>query len=402
VPAGTGPRTVSASGDHFTIVNGLIRATTWRELERSAELALGPSSFYLGVCYGILENLASSVKGLVDLLRVFVLAGLYERAQHPAWIAAGLPDYLIAKVAELTFGSQLKKAHDQCLALLSELKYAVTHPGELFGAIANQYAAKWKRFQSLVVDSNLGSQFEAGKIAGEVLLDVLMLIGVGEAAVKFAAKLPELAKLAEQFGEALKVGSRVRAAAAGGVAETSEVSKAFSTTSRVFSPSEETAVVRTYGRNTGTWITDAQGRPTRVDATLRESSSGLERSPDEAAAQRVAAATGKEGDVGGHIIGHRFMADQGSKNLFPQEANFNNSAYKKMENELADWTKKGNEVYVTVTLEPPGAARPDVVKVAFEVVDPATGETVNFHAEKFNNEAGQGFNRVGIKDMEGQ
>ena len=108
----------------------------------------------------------------------------------------------------MAFPSQLKKAHDQYETLLRELKYAVTHPVELFGSIKNEYAAKWKRFQTLAVDLNLGSQFEAGKIAGEVLLDVLMLIGVGEAAVKFAAKLPELAKLAERFGEALKAGSR--------------------------------------------------------------------------------------------------------------------------------------------------------------------------------------------------
>ena len=95
------------------------------------------------------------------------------------------------------------------------------------------------------------------------------------------------------------------------------------------------------------------------------------------------------------------MGDQGLKNLFPQEANFNNSAYRKMENELADWTRKGKEVYLTITLDPPGAARPDVVKVAYEVIDPATGKTVNFHAEKFQNEAGQAFQRVGAGDMEG-
>jgi hypothetical protein len=80
----------------------------------------------------------------------------------------------------------------------------------------------------LAVDLNLGSQFEAGKIAGEVLLDVLMLIGVGEAAVKFAAKLPELAKLAERFGEALKAGSRAGRGAGAAVegAEAVEQAKA--------------------------------------------------------------------------------------------------------------------------------------------------------------------------------
>jgi len=206
-----------------TIINGIIRAATWRDLERWAEIALGPSSFYLGICYGILENLAGSVAGVVDLLRVFILAGLYERAHHPAWAGAGIPEYLIAKAAELAFGSQLKKAHDQCETLMRELKYAVTHPGELLGSIRNEYAAKWRRFQTLIVDISLSGQFEAGKIAGEVLLDVLMLIGVGEAAVKFAAKLPELAKLAERFEGALKLGAR---AGGGAVAEEAEAASA--------------------------------------------------------------------------------------------------------------------------------------------------------------------------------
>ena len=259
-------------------IDGIIRAGSWRDLERWAQVALGPSSFSLGMCYGILENLAGSVTGLLDLLRVIVLAGLYERARHPVWIAAGLPEYLIAKAAEMAFPSQLKKAHDQYETLLRELKYAVTHPVELFGSIKNEYAAKWKRFQTLVVDINLGSQFEAGKIAGEVLLDVLMLIGVGEAAVKFAAKLPELAKLAERFGEALKAGARAgRGAGAGAAAESGEISKVASTASKVVSAPTETAVPDAYGKNTGTWITDAQGRTIRVDAQLRESSSGLKR-----------------------------------------------------------------------------------------------------------------------------
>ena len=96
------------------------------------------------------------------------------------------------------------------------------------------------------------------------------------------------------------------------------------------------------------------------------------------------------------------MGDQGEINLFPQESNFNNSSYRKMENELADWTEKGKEVHVTITLDPPGATRPDFVKVAYEVIDPVTGKTVSFHAEKFYNETGQKFNRIGFDDMEGQ
>src|ERR1039458_780535 len=75
------------------------------------------------------QKLAGSVAGLIDLLRIFIRAALYERAQHPSWIVADLPGYLTAKTAQLVFGVQLKKAHDQCEALIRDLKNAVTHPG---------------------------------------------------------------------------------------------------------------------------------------------------------------------------------------------------------------------------------------------------------------------------------
>ena len=44
------------------------------------------------MCYGILENLAGSVAGLLDLLRVLVLAGLYERARHLFGSPLGFPN----------------------------------------------------------------------------------------------------------------------------------------------------------------------------------------------------------------------------------------------------------------------------------------------------------------------
>jgi hypothetical protein len=63
-------------------------------------------------------------------------------------------------------------------------------------------------------------------------------------------------------------------------------------------------------------------------------------------------------DDGGHLVGHRFMSDQVEKNLFPQNANLNRSAYKKRENEWADWTDEGFEVKLKVELDPPDSNRP--------------------------------------------
>ena len=100
-------------------------------------------------------------------------------------------------------------------------------------------------------------------------------------------------------------------------------------------------------------------------------------------------------DHGGHIIAHRFASDQGDINMFPQDAQFNNSAYKRFENELHSWVKNGFQVEGRVTLDgPPGSARPDTVTVDYVVTNPQTGEIVHWRAVEFQNQAGQTFDRV--------
>jgi len=153
------------------------------------------------------------------------------------------------------------------------------------------------------------------------------------------------------------------------------------------------------GENTVTWTTDDQGRPIRAEADLSEVFSGLARSSAETRAQREAADRGVEGDHGGHLIGHRFVKDQGLKNLFPQDGNFNVSAYKTLENEWADWIDAGMDVSITVELSPRAQDRPDRVRVAYEVTDPADGRVVYDQRVTFRNQAGQQFDRVPRADM---
>ena len=153
------------------------------------------------------------------------------------------------------------------------------------------------------------------------------------------------------------------------------------------------------GENTVTWTNDSQGRPIRAEADLSEVFEGIDRSSAETDAQRDAADRGIEGDQGGHLIGHRFVKDQGLKNLFPQNGNFNVSAYKTLENEWADWIESGKDVRITVDLTPQGQDRPDRVRVSYEVVDPASGDVVYDQRVTFRNEAGQHYERVPRADM---
>lgn len=152
------------------------------------------------------------------------------------------------------------------------------------------------------------------------------------------------------------------------------------------------------GNNSATWTLDAQGRPTRGQATLTELHDGTPRSSAEQRAQSATGRSGIEGDQGGHIIGHRFLPDQGTVNMFPQAGQFNNSAYRTMENEWASWIEAGGEVRVDVQLSGYNGARPSDVDVSYEVFN-AQGEKVYSNFEMFENEAGQTFDRVSTADI---
>jgi DNA/RNA non-specific endonuclease len=147
------------------------------------------------------------------------------------------------------------------------------------------------------------------------------------------------------------------------------------------------------GRNDVKWTVDANGQTVKAEATLREVFPGAKRSSAETKAQ------GQADDVGGHIVGHRFVKDQGEVNLFPQNVQFNNSAYRKLENEWADWIKQGKEVQIDVQLSGGTAARPDTIDVFYKVVDPATGKTVYKDSANFANQAGQTFDRLPRSDI---
>jgi hypothetical protein len=155
------------------------------------------------------------------------------------------------------------------------------------------------------------------------------------------------------------------------------------------------------GKNDVTWKLDADGYPVRAEGDLREVFPNAPRSAAEIKAQGKAADRGEPGDVGGHIFGHRFVLNQGDKNLFPQNGQFNSSAYKKLENEWADVIKTGKkEVHVEIEFSGGTAARPDKMEVFYKVVDPATGKTVSKKTVDFDNEAGQVFDRTPKKDMQ--
>jgi hypothetical protein len=142
---------------------------------------LGQYSFGLGVVYGIGESVVSSVVELVQLVKTFLLADMYDRAHQPVLSAALNPiapfQRLMAEVSMRAFSGQLEEAHRERDALIDELRYAMTHIGEVLGHVKEGYVAKWNQFETLAQDRTLSSQFQAGRIFGEVLIEVVSIIG---------------------------------------------------------------------------------------------------------------------------------------------------------------------------------------------------------------------------------
>ena len=156
-----------------------------------------------------------------------------------------------------------------------------------------------------------------------------------------------------------------------------------------------TRTPRSYRSNRFEFISDGDGLTRAAHFEINESATGLTRGSAEVQAQGDAADNGLATDHGGHIVAHRFASDQGDINMFPQDAQFNNSAYKRLENELHTWVQNGFQVEGHTTLDiPPGSLRPDSVTVDYVVTNPQTGEIVHWRAVEFQNQAGQTYNRV--------
>ncbi|MFC3695119.1 DNA/RNA non-specific endonuclease [Chenggangzhangella methanolivorans] len=158
-------------------------------------------------------------------------------------------------------------------------------------------------------------------------------------------------------------------------------------------------VSRTEGKNEFTWTTDSEGRFASGEARLKEDFGGGKRPKSETDAQKDAAAKGKDGDQGGHMFAYRFTKGQGEINLVPQDANLNVGAWKKMENEFADWVNNGKEVNVEVVAKRSSGDRPDTFRASYEVTDPSSGKVIYENSKRFENAPGETFDRVSSKDI---
>jgi hypothetical protein len=149
--------------------------------------------------------------------------------------------------------------------------------------------------------------------------------------------------------------------------------------------------VTTRGRNTKrTYFDPDSRRPVQEEGTILDDFGGGDRGDNATAIGQL----GDVGDDGGHLGGHRFYGDTPDEGIVPQAANLNRGAWKKMENEWADWVAEGCRVDYRISVDPPGSVRPDNFQVAYVVSDPATGEILETRSPSFENISGQTFDRI--------
>ena len=162
-----------------------------------------------------------------------------------------------------------------------------------------------------------------------------------------------------------------------------------------------TTVVHGEGRNVAVIDVDpVTQRPRSVSATIMDDAGANPRGDNATEIGRL----GNDGDHGGHLIAHRFMTDVPDSGIVPQAGNLNTGAWKKMENEWADWINKyepanGNhvEIDVNIDINPPGAVRPDSFDVEYSVFEvDATGTRTRIHRNRteLENQPGESFDRV--------
>ena len=196
--------------EHHTVLD-TIQAKSWEELKWVAMKVLGPESHQLGICYGVAEGLVGMVRGLLDLLKLVVLEAFYEELHRPyAWTVTPVM-YLEAKAADRFLHPQIEKAHKQVVGLLAEARKVAMEPGKFFPEFWSkqkaEYKRKWERYKWLAQHPSVVNEFQAGRMEGQILLEVLMLVatvvdGVGLAlkGLKALGEIPELLGLVEEVG----------------------------------------------------------------------------------------------------------------------------------------------------------------------------------------------------------
>jgi hypothetical protein len=169
-------------------------AFCWLDLQPIVVRLLGTTSFSAGVVYGMGEDLVSSVVELADLIKILVLAELYDRPRIPSTSVFYGPrlEPVRPTLGSLSGGwleREAWEAREQRDALIAAARAVFQEPGEAFAALKNEYGEKWERFETVNGQARLSARFEAGTLFGELLLALLGLGAGGLGVARLGAQL---------------------------------------------------------------------------------------------------------------------------------------------------------------------------------------------------------------------
>jgi hypothetical protein len=209
----------NASAAANSYLQGLIdrvkNAADWDSLNQVAGPILGQESFKAGVVWGFAESLVGDAANLLGLLKMLVLAGIYQRMEHPVMAVTDPASIAIVIAFKCipALAAEAKKASDQLDLILKELFEIAKHPLDFIEAVGKNIwkggMDDWKQLKAYSDQNTMLSNFQAGRITGRVLYQVIMaillVVGVAGAVAKIASKFPALVRLARIIGRGGKL-----------------------------------------------------------------------------------------------------------------------------------------------------------------------------------------------------
>lgn len=227
----------SQGGAPLALLDDLIKATDINALKETIQLLLGPHCFSMGIIAGFTSEVITTIVDLLNLVKTFVLADLYDlyiglgKGQLVVGdflflpiplspIGSRVQRELVAKLAGTFFKERLSKAAEERDALILEVTKILEDPKLFFELFLENLWAKYERdWQEYMFHKSTGTlegQFRAGMIVGQLLFDIVNLIltvvpiaqGVGVAITAastaarqagIAAKMPRLLRLAQSL-----------------------------------------------------------------------------------------------------------------------------------------------------------------------------------------------------------
>jgi hypothetical protein len=176
----------------------------WHGTRSATYNFLGNHSFTAGVVVGLGENLCQSVVMLVDLLKTLALSEYGEYRDGSTWqqlrwhldlvavpgVSLMTPTVALARCSIPHLDDKVRAAYHERQALFEAIRCAFSHREEVLGELTANQVAKAKGFAAYLDGKTLSSNYEAGKLFGELLLDLLLVIDAVAGIAKLAAKVP--------------------------------------------------------------------------------------------------------------------------------------------------------------------------------------------------------------------